>query len=133
MANAWERRTFVKATMNPGPQLEPMMFYIGEEDERELDELDGLCDKESDVMAETNGKTPVVKLLAKKYHGLFKPWKGALAIKLLAKFVRYKTMEQRTRTLWKLEASYKLIDLERHPVLSPFHSSKIEEELDITA
>lgn len=120
MANAWERRTFVEATMNQGPQLEPMMFYMGEEDERELDELDGLCDEEFDVMAEANGKNPVVKLSAEKYHSLFKPWKGALVLKLLGKSISYKTMEQRTRTLWKLEASYELIDLEKGYYLARF-------------
>lgn len=91
---------------------EPMTFYMGEDGKRELDDWDTLCGEESDVMVDAKGKTPVVKLSAKKYHNLFKPWKGALVLKLLGKIINYRVMEQWTRNLWKLEAGYELIDLE---------------------
>lgn len=76
----------------------------GEDDDREFDELDSLCDDEidpgdhSDEKAASEG-TLVVKIFVEKYHSLFKPWRGALVLKLLGKTTSFRLMEQRTNSL----------------------------------
>lgn len=43
---------------------------------------------------------------------LYFPWKDALIIKLLGKFVGYVTMKDRFHKPWKLQAGYKMIDVD---------------------
>lgn len=54
---------------------------------------------------------PRVEILKEKYITLFKPWRGALILKLLGKMVNYRVLEQRVRELWQLELVFELTDL----------------------
>lgn len=98
--NAWGTKSFAEATRDqpenhPGS---PTSFYMGEDDDREFDELDSLCEDGpesghvSTSMSPKDG-TPEVKLSDEKYHSLFKPWRGALVLKLLGRTVSFRIME----------------------------------------
>lgn len=74
--------------------------------------VDDLFNKQhlSDDSAPTTG--PMPNISKEKYLSLFKPWRGALIIKLLGKSVTFRVMQQRTSSLWNLDKGHELIDLE---------------------
>lgn len=108
--SVWGHQSFVETLQGNQATLQ---LYLGEDDEREFDEIEELC-ATFEVSAENSGSaSPVVPISVEKYYNLFKPWWGALVLKLLGKNVFFRTMEQRALDLWKLEASCELIDLDK--------------------
>lgn len=102
----WGGKSFADAARAPqeAPPSPPASLYMGDDDDREFDDMDSLCDDDppsgdySGDKAALDG-TPVVKISAEKYHSLFKPWRGALVLKLLGKSISFRLMEQRTNSL----------------------------------
>lgn len=91
---------------------EPTHFYMGDDDEEKYPGVDELFNSQkiSDDLNPSMG--PKLELSKEKYISLFKPWRGALFIKLLGKSVSFRVMQQRTTSLWNLPKGCELIDLE---------------------
>lgn len=119
-SHTWGQKSFAEAIKDPHPEY-PTSFYMGEDDDREFDEFDSLCSDGSESDAATGENPPTVRISAKKYHSLFKPWCGALVL-LLGKTVNFWVIEQRTRALWQLEYGFEHIDLEHGYYLACFLS-----------
>lgn len=70
-------------------------LYMGDDDEEIYPRVDELF-MSTEIMEELPPKYgPQVEISKEKYISLFKPWRGALILKLLGKTVNYHVLEQR--------------------------------------
>lgn len=68
-------------------------YYMGEDDEREFDEIEEWCAASEASENFGTGGFSVARISVEKYHSLFKPWRGAPVLKLLGKTVSFSVMQ----------------------------------------
>lgn len=74
---------------------------------------------------EVNPLKPMVHIDESVFEGLYAPWQDALVIKLLRKSLGYSIMKERLSRLWKLSASFEIMDIG-----NDFFMVKFKEEVD---
>lgn len=87
-------KLFSKALPQPTSSDMPLAFYMGEDDEEKYDGVDALFNSKSLMDDSTLASGPLLDLSKEKYTSLFKPWRGALILKLLGKTVSLRILEQ---------------------------------------
>lgn len=89
--NAWGTKSFAEATTDE--QHFSNDYYMGEDDEREFDEIEEWCAASEASENFGTGGFSVARISVEKYHSLFKPWRGAPVLKLLGKTVSFSVMQ----------------------------------------
>lgn len=92
-------RSFADTVRQESPEEDTPQYYMGEDEEEKYPGIDELFSSPSLVDNVPPAYGPALDISKEKYISLFKPWRGALIIKLLGKSITYRLMHQRTTSL----------------------------------
>lgn len=109
--NCWANRSGVATLRQQQPADAQLAYYMGDDDEEKYPGIDELFNAQTLTEGTVPPTSPIMEISKEKYISLFKPWWGALIIKLLGKSVTYRVMQQRTTSLWNLDKGHELINL----------------------
>lgn len=112
-SHQWKNnKIFTETLQQESLRAEQLPYYMDEDKEERYPGVDELFATQSLSEEPLSASGLVLEISKDKYISLFKPWRGALIIKLLGKIVSYRVMLQRKTALWKLQKDHELIDLE---------------------